>query len=164
MNENIDLTKILKNCPKGWELYSSIHGKVKFVQLEPGLFSVKVELCDGRICYYTKCGKLLNTVKECHLFPSQDQLDWSKFDAPWYKKVKFDPKTLKPFDKVLVRDIESETWKCSFFSSIIKRPTYPYMCTDDCWSCCIPYNEDTKHLIGTKEEAPDNYRYWDNSN
>ena len=26
MNENIDLTKILKNCPKGWEFYSSNYG------------------------------------------------------------------------------------------------------------------------------------------
>ena len=25
----------------------------------------------------------------------------------------------------------------------------------------IPYNEETKHLIGTKEEAPEFYRYWE---
>ena len=30
MNENIDLTKILKGCPKGTELYSTIYGKVRF--------------------------------------------------------------------------------------------------------------------------------------
>ena len=30
MNENIDLTKILKDCPKGWKLYSSVYGEVKF--------------------------------------------------------------------------------------------------------------------------------------
>ena len=26
---------------------------------------------------------------------------------------------------------------------------------------CIPYNNDTKHLVGTTEEAPEHYRYWD---
>ena len=30
MNENIDLTKILKNCPKETELYSPMYGKVYF--------------------------------------------------------------------------------------------------------------------------------------
>ena len=30
MNENIDLTEILKNCPEGWEFYSSVFGEVEF--------------------------------------------------------------------------------------------------------------------------------------
>ena len=30
MNENIDLTKILKDCPQGTKLYSSIFGQVEF--------------------------------------------------------------------------------------------------------------------------------------
>ena len=32
-----------------------------------------------------------------------------------------------------------------------------------CWNAytyCIPYNDDTKHLVGTTEEAPEYYRYW----
>ena len=33
MNENIDLTKILKNCPKGWKFYSSVYGDVEFNNL-----------------------------------------------------------------------------------------------------------------------------------
>lgn len=40
MNEKIDLTKILKDCPKGWKFYSSVYGEVefktiKFEQLRP---------------------------------------------------------------------------------------------------------------------------------
>ena len=34
MNENIDLTKILKDCPRGWEFYSSIYGNVTFLRIE----------------------------------------------------------------------------------------------------------------------------------
>ena len=26
----------------------------------------------------------------------------------------------------------------------------------------IPYNDETKHLVGTKENAPKYYRYWEN--
>ena len=33
MNENIDLTKILKDCPKDWKFYSSIYGSVKFCRI-----------------------------------------------------------------------------------------------------------------------------------
>ena len=36
MNENIDLTKILKDCPIGWMLYSSVHGYVAFQGIENG--------------------------------------------------------------------------------------------------------------------------------
>ena len=34
MNKNIDLTKILKNCPEGWKFYSSIYGNVTFSRIE----------------------------------------------------------------------------------------------------------------------------------
>ena len=27
---------------------------------------------------------------------------------------------------------------------------------------CIPYNEETENLIGTKDEVPEFYRYWEN--
>ena len=30
MDKSIDLTKILKDCPRGWKFYSTIHGNVKF--------------------------------------------------------------------------------------------------------------------------------------
>ena len=33
MNENIDLTEILKGCPKGTELYSTVYGKVQFERI-----------------------------------------------------------------------------------------------------------------------------------
>ena len=77
------------------------------------------------------------------------------------KKPKFDPKTLKPFDKVLVRDDESLTWKTNMFSYIDNNKKYPYVCLLSCYRYCIPYNDDTKHLVGTSDEAPEFYRYWE---
>ena len=56
----------------------------------------------------------------------------------------------KPFDKVLVRDFSRDKWGVSFFS--FKKEDF-YVCINDCsWNQCIPYNEDTKHLLGTRTE------------
>lgn len=79
------------------------------------------------------------------------------------KKPKFDPKTLKPFDKVLARNEKNEYWWCTFFSRIrnVERARYKYVTTDDSHKYCIPYNDDTKHLVGTADEAPEFYRYWE---
>lgn len=95
------------------------------------------------------------------LFPSKNQRDWSKFKV---KKPKFDPKTLQPFDKVLVRDSNECQWRCAFYSH--KREDYDspykYVATSSIGSIyCIPYNEETKHLVGTVDEAPEYYRYWE---
>ena len=167
MNENIDLTKILKDCPIGWDLYSPICGFCKFDGFDfTYKTSVQVIRTDGRILFrFTKEGYLYCEYDhdvECVLFPSKDQRDWSKFTAPWYKKEKFDPKTLKAFDKVLVRNNNNtDSWRCDFFSHIEKYDIYKYVSISGGFKQCIPYNDDTKHLVGTTKEAPEFYRYWE---
>ena len=75
---------------------------------------------------------------------------------------KFDPKTLKPFDKVLVRDNHYQNWTCGFFSHIvIFDDACKYNVGEVLYKMCIPYNDETKHLVGTTEEAPEYYRYWE---
>ena len=91
MNENIDLTKILKNCPKGWKLYTPIFGDVELKEVDASkVYSVNVKLISGLIESFTREGKLYDRDyykdTECILFPSKEQRDWSKFTAPWYKK------------------------------------------------------------------------------
>lgn len=165
MNENLNLVEILKDCPEGTKLYSTIFGEVEFKCIKT-VFNhqyVIIELKDFLLERINFNGKLYNSYDgECILFPSKDQRDWSKFTAPWYKKDKFDPKILKPFDKVLVRDNYKEEWSCNFFSHISNDGDYPpYITLNIGYIFCIPYNEDTKHLVGTKEEAPEYYRYWE---
>lgn len=165
MNENIDLYKILKDCPDGWELYSSLFGEVKFVKFI-GIHSIMVRN-GGNYYYFTQNGMFIfegTVCKECALFPSKEQRDWSKFTAPWYKKDKFDPNTLKPFDKVIVRDSFKDKWNCSFFSYICDDDNYsPYITTNfnTGYSFCVPFNDETKHLLGTTDEAPEFYKYWE---
>lgn len=165
MNENIDLTKILKDCPKGTILYSSVQGEVEFQKIRIDLaYPIYIKLKSNVIERVTSDGKLFDNYDdaECILFPSKEQRDWSKFTAPWYKKERFDPKTLQPFDKVLVYDIYDicEGWACSIFSHI-RESEYPYSTSSGSFKICIPYNDDTKHLIGTTDKAPEYYRYWE---
>lgn len=56
----------------------------------------------------------------------------------------------KTFDKVLVRDSDENVWKIDFFSHINKTPyDTHYCCVTGYWEQCIPYNEETKHLLNT---------------
>ena len=165
MNENIDLTKILKDCPKGTKLYSTIFGEVEFEHIETDFRRqyVIIELKDLLLERITFDGKLYNCYDgECTLFPSKEQRRWADFIAPWLKRERFDPKTLKPFDKVLVRSENIFNWNCSLFSNIDDFSSkYPFSCLSMCYRFCIPYNDETKHLVGTKDEAPVFYRYWE---
>ena len=161
MNENIDLTKIWMDCPKGFKLYSSVFGEVEFVNIHEVSRSIEYKTNTGRNFDVSYDGKFFrNYDGECTLFPSKDQRDWSKFIAPWYKKEKFDPKTLKPFDKVLVRNFIISKWRCEHFSYFDNGELNPYMTTTS-YTFCIPYNDETKHLVGTTKDAPEYYKYWE---
>lgn len=161
MNENIDLVKILKNCPKGTKFYTTVWGDVGFEYLiEESDYPIHIKTRNRNESRAIRnSGRLSFAIDaECIIFPSKDQRDWGKFTAPWYKKEKFDPKTLQAFDKVLVKICD--IWVADFYSHYeddelcvgVGLNRYLY---------CIPYNDDTKHLVGTTEEAPEYYRYWE---
>ena len=162
MNENLDLTKILEGCPKGTEFYSIDYGTVYFdsitehekypISFRKG-FGIYVFAKDGRV--YTEFDG------ECVIFPSKEQRDWSKFERFWDKpkKEKFDPKALQPFDKVLVRDGLFTHWQIDFFGYINSRKKLVGCSTY--WNIGIPYNEETKHLLGTIDDCPEYYKWWE---
>lgn len=257
MNENLNLVEILKDCPKGTQLYSSVFGEVEFANAE-GLNSYPIcIITKGKYEYLTKEGKMFEEYDgECILFPSREQRDWSKFkhtyefkdgdilsyqnkylknrtiyiyryhktnntafyvslsgneneifridnEGKWalngyndtvrfatedekkklfkaikdngYKwnaetktleklvEPKFDHKTLQPYMKVLVRDSNVGYWRAAFYSHKKgdKEGLYTYATSDNAYIYCIPYNDDTKHLVGTDDEAPEYYRYWE---
>lgn len=163
MNEKIDLTKILKDCPKGTKLYSTIFGCVRFCYIDKSAEYPIILTAEGG-CYCSVSADGRNYVDfdgECTLFYSRDKRDWSKFTAPWYNKEKFDPKTLKAFDRVLVRKFKTIKWHCEHFSHFDGGNYNPCIASCCSYTFCIPYNDDTKHLVGTTEEAPGYYRYWE---
>lgn len=163
MNENLNLKEILKDCPIGTKLYSSVHGEVELEEVHLNSkpdYPIEVRLSNNALDSFTPDGRLFQEHNgECMLFPSREQRDWSKFKPKKPKQPKFDPKTLQPFDRVLVRD-SGQHWCCDLFSNIVEA-TYHYLCVGSAFEYCIPYNDDTKHLVGTAEEAPEYYRYWE---
>ena len=305
MNENLNLVEILKDCPKGTKLYSSVFGRVEFDYIDIRAnypIVIRLKVLDVRECLTTEGMLFTEYDGECILFPSREQRDWSKFKPTcefkdgdivatnsgsrvfilqrpksdvqgichvgynfetnkffysrdifdrlateeekqklfkaikdngyewnaetktlkklvkpkfkvgdklvnrvnmymgdlshqcviseitndkyilndggyihfknqdiWAlatdKKQRFDPKTLHPFDRVLVRLTKDCIWNATFFSHYDKEVNWGcYPCvTTSCKSYdkCIPYNDETKHLLGTSEEAQEYYRYWE---
>ena len=162
MNENLNLLEILKDCKKGTKLYSPIFGEVEFNCIyKDG--SIECENECG-VWYFNIDGTItIGDVKSqiILLYPNKDQQDWSKFKVK-SNKPKFNPMTLQPFDKVLGRDEDNEKWNCGFFSHKNEfNNAYPYRCVGTPYTYCIPYNEDTMHLVGTDNDAPEFYKYWE---
>ena len=222
MNENLNLVEILKDCPKGTKLYSTIYGDVELVKvyLKDDEYPIEIEIGEGGdTTYVANNGRLLGDFPgECTLFPSKDQRDWSKFKVKkpkfkvgdkivniprkymgasgtqgiiskitddkyiftndsyifisnqdsWElvhdKKPRFDPKTFQPFDKVLVKrgDENYHLWFPDFISFPPNDVDETVLCmTTDDVDMVIPYNEETKRLIETNDDAPEFYRYWE---
>ena len=172
MNENLDLTKILDGCPEGTKLYSTVNGEVIFQKVAS--FSCdypitataynKNKNSTKNACFAKDGTYMLDYDGECVLFPSKEQRDWSKFERFWDKpkveKVeKFDPKTLHPFDKVLVRADKNDCWMAAHFSHVDDY-THKAVCNTFYYTQCIPYNEETKHLVGKIDDCPEYYKWW----
>ena len=156
MNENLNLVEILKDCPKGTKLYSTVFGEVEFMKVfqEKVSYPIEIKLNNNLIENLTKDGRMFTEYSgECTLFPSREQRDWSKFKL---EKPKFDPKTLQAFDKVLA--FFNGIWVCDLYSHYSDSQ---YICVSVRVRRVIPYNDDTKHLVGTSDEAPEFYRYWE---
>ena len=152
----LDLVKILKDCPKGIKLYSAVHGEgILEDVVESGTdYPIKTDHPWGKT-EFARNGKYYNEYDgECVLFPSKDQRDWSKFKIP---VEKFDYSTLKPFDKVLVRDGNCQCWRCAFFSCMLSNG----MLCECRWGQGIPYNDETKHLLGTCDIPDEKYIWWE---
>lgn len=70
----------------------------------------------------------------------------------------------QPFDKVLVRDTKYGNWNVNLFSYYIDdidaRIVARFHCINSTWIQCIPYNDKTKHLLGTTDMCPDEYINW----
>lgn len=71
---------------------------------------------------------------------------------------KFDISTLKPFDKVLVRNRYNHLWIADLFSYISK--SKQFVCVVHTTNQCIPY-EGNEHLLGTSNNCDDFYKIWE---
>lgn len=98
MNENINIAEILKDAPKGTELWSPIVGEITFdrIRQDYKLSESYIIVKGHHENFYTfmSTGELFVTDNYhgaipishggmCVLFPSRDCLSWRDFKAPW---------------------------------------------------------------------------------
>ena len=157
----MNIAEILKDCPKGTKLYSPIFGEVTFIRHCVVECDYPIIVCDNRNTYqeFDENGLYFhNCSGECMLFPSNENRDWSTFKKPRFKRgvssienisvadeLEKNGYEFKPFDKVLVRDYDSEVWSIDLFAE--KERDDKYICMTSSWKQCIPY-EGNEHLLG----------------
>ena len=164
-NKKWVLSDILKNCPKGTRFWCDVVGEVSFheIRTDDNKREITIILSDknNKKLYLGKFGNLnLNFPECCILWPSKNVRTWEDWKLP---KPKFDPKTLQPFDKVIVRIANeyNKPWFADFVSHRYKENEVPEVMSDTYSNMVIPFNDDTKHLLGTTENPPEFYRYWE---
>jgi hypothetical protein len=89
---NLDLREILKDAPKGMELYSVAHGTVKLYEIvKRSEYPIGVKDRRGVVYWFTSKGQLLDFAEvETSLFPSKENRDWSTFKLPrWRAKDRY---------------------------------------------------------------------------
>ena len=84
------------------------------------------------------------------------QDDWDLISSKF--PVKFDITTLKPFDKVLVRDFDNTPWEIEFFSRLLDGKHFK--CLDVSYTQCIPY-EGNEHLLGKTGDCDKYFKTWE---
>lgn len=77
----INIAEILKDCPKGTKLYSSICGECRLIKIYDGLgFDVINDTDD--VFNFSYDGRY-NLNGECCIFPSKENRDWNTFQKPF---------------------------------------------------------------------------------
>lgn len=112
----------------------------------------EAEVCD------TECFVKANDEQKTLFIAAVEKYYGGKYDPETLQveSVKvIEPKcSLKPFDKVLVRDDEEDVWKADYFSHYEEDDKIaPYVCVGSYYKLCIPY-EGSEHLLGT-DESPE---------
>ena len=76
------------------------------------------------------------------------------WDAERKAIVDLKPKwmTLKPFDRVITRVDVNSIWTATIFSHVDQHGKYVTIGCISGYTYCLPYNEETAHLIGTTDE------------
>lgn len=156
----VNVADILKQVPKGTKLWSNNFGDVEFDRVFIGIeYPIRCIDAFQHHRYYTKYGYRDKQQKngECTLWPSKNHRAWDDeaYEILGIEKKPEAPFGLKPFDKVLVRE-GNYKWSVNFFSYY--ENNYFYCIANHYCGDCIPYNDETKHLLGTIQMPPEKYR------
>jgi hypothetical protein len=114
--------------------------------------------CDSmNFLYYTINNHVTTTGIQSHtrqlIMRLAELGDYSELELP---KQHYDISNFKPFDNVLVRVGDKSPWRADFFEEY----DHNFYCFRGAWEQCIPFNEETKHLLGTTDMCDEQYINW----
>lgn len=137
---------------KNWELVPDKLVEPKFKvgdKITNGKASITIGYIDNE--YYYEIGR--NVANRLFI---KNQDEWNLVPD------KFDISTLKPFDKVLIRDNNSARWDITFYELYDnENKSYPYRTLGGMiYKYCIPY-EGNEHLCGKRDDCIDFYKTWE---
>ena len=78
---------------------------------------------------------------------------------PFTSKVKYEQSKFVPFQRVLIRNHDNETWAISIFSHIEKYQNR-FHCINGEFTQCVPY-DGNEHLLGTDKDCFEYYKSWE---
>ena len=109
-------------------------------------FGIITQVAD---CFYT-----IKNKNNTHCWPIKKQDDWELVPN------KFDITTLKPFDKVLVRNRHDSVWAPAFWGYYSKEYARSFVVAGgNTFEQCIPY-EGNEHLLNSNKDCDEFYRTW----
>ena len=107
------------------------------------------------IAYCNNINKIILNFKvhEDYIPASEDMKDklfaaMNKAGYEWDGETLKKKSQFKPFEKVLVRDNETEKWRCAFYSYFEPYSTYPHVTSNGAYAMCIPF-EGNERLVDT---------------
>ena len=82
------------------------------------------------------------------------------------KQPKISAYTFKPFDHVMVRNNDTEEWKCDIFSHVLKKESIDggsplVVCSSGAYRQCVKFGVSAPIFPGEVKEAPESLRWWD---
>lgn len=132
--------------------YCSYHCNSRTLNIKPC-----ISLGDYRKCRIATDEEKALLLNEIH----RKGYTWNECTLSIDRVNKFDITTLNHFDKVIVRDSDNCYWKAGIYSHYNGNcAEYEYVCVGNLYRQCIPYNDDTKHLVGTNKDCPEYYKVW----
>lgn len=139
-NDHVGIFKSLNLKERTFSSYATLTSK-SLVVYEPGWTLINIHIATKE-----QRQRIINALKSSEVPKAKECL--KKLGIEEKPKCEF-----KPFDKVLVRDNDKEVWRATIFSHFENNPEhlFKFVCIGESWQYCIPYNEQTAHLLGTTE-------------
>lgn len=169
----INIAKLLKDAPKGTKLYSPLFGEVTFKYLNGSKFGIVVEDFEECCRSFDKYGRYFTNFPnaECLLFPSKDCRTWEGWKLPIEPKFKFkvgdwivqnDNGTVSQITKTINGKDEYGEYRAyehtnGYFAECFEDEYHHWSIAD---AKDIPFNDETRHLLGTTDMCDEQYINW----